>query len=198
MTFSTGRGGAGNIQNDVHATSENSYLEPRRSRPQAHTLTPQGRPSSPVPPPAHKVYYATGRGGAGNIQLTLLQNAPSPKIVSQGSNIPQLSQQKVTTGRGGYGNIINNDDPELVRKLQDVDSPSLNDDALHAAVLHKSFSVGRGGFGNVISATRSHQSHISSQSSQLSAAAPNLYAISSHGRKNKKVGFMQKIKELFL
>lgn len=194
MTFSTGRGGAGNIQNDSHTTSENNNLEPRRSK----TLTPQGRPSSPVPPPAHKVYYATGRGGAGNIQLTLLDRAPSPKIVSKGSNVPQLSQQKVTTGRGGYGNIINNDDPDLVRKLQDVDVNTLNDDALHAAALHKSFSVGRGGFGNVISATRSHQSHTSAQSSQLSAGAPNLYAISSHGGKHRKVGFMQKIKELFL
>lgn len=85
--------------------------------------------------------------------------------------------------------MINNDNPELVRKLQDVDGKDHDD--LYAVASNKSFSVGRGGFGNVISKTRS------TSSNKSNGLERNLYAISSRGEKKKKRGFFDKIKEAF-
>lgn len=139
-----------------------------------------------------KVYYSTGRGGAGNIKSS--NEIPSPKLVPQGSNTPALTTSKFTTGRGGYGNMVSNDDPELTRKLQDVDGKP-HESELHAVTSNKSFAVGRGGFGNVISSTQSHGSSNGSGSN-------NLYAVVSNGEKNskgnpKKKGFMGKMKSIF-
>lgn len=136
-------------------------------------------PSQQQPQQDKKVFYSTGRGGAGNIKKTDL--IPSPKIVSQGSNTPTLTGDTITTGRGGYGNMFKNSDPELTRKLQDVDgnkSKNHLENELHQVT---SFSVGRGGFGNVISNTKSRTSQ---NSGSLSDQQPNsLMAISSHGQR---------------
>lgn len=139
-----------------------------------------------------KFYYSTGRGGAGNIKLS--EEAPSPKLVPQGSNTPAITSSKFTTGRGGYGNMVNNDDPELTRKLQDVDGKP-SESELHAVTSNKSFSVGRGGFGNVISNTRSRGSSNGSGSN-------NLYAVVSNGERRradgeKKKGLVGKVKSFF-
>lgn len=128
-----------------------------------------------------KVYYSTGRGGAGNIKTG--DELPSPKLVPQGSNVPTLSQPKFTTGRGGYGNIVTNDDPELTRKLQDVDEGKLNNLKSVPSNKAKAFSIGRGGAGNVITKEKSRDD--------------NLYSVSSHGAKTAKKGFLSKIKEIF-
>ena len=75
--------------------------------------------------------------------------------MSQGSNAPKLTTSKITTGRGCYGNMVYNDNPELARKLQDVEDkkgPDLK------AVGSNSSAVGHGGFGNVVSTTRSNRS----------------------------------------
>lgn len=131
-----------------------------------------------------KVYYSTGRGGAGNIKTG--DELPSPKLVPQGSNTPMISQSKFTTGRGGYGNIVNNDDPELTRKLQDVDFKH----DLKVTPSSKAFSIGRGGAGNVITLQKSSTSTKSEEA--------NLYTITSHGAKiTKKKSFLGKIKEIF-
>ncbi|CAG8907500.1 unnamed protein product [Penicillium salamii] len=60
-----------------------------------------------------------GRGGAGNI--TRQQSAPSPKDLVT----PTIKQEVYTTGRGGSGNMVQNnlDRPELARESQDVESP---------------------------------------------------------------------------
>lgn len=149
-------------------------------------------------PPTHsehktqdkKYYYSTGRGGAGNIKSS--KEIPSPTLVPQGLNTPKLTTSKITTGRGGYGNMVDNSDPDLVRKLQDVDGGK-SENELHAVASNKSFSVGRGGFGNVVSRSRSNGSSHGSGN--------NLYAVISQGEKRekekKKGGFMLKIKELF-
>lgn len=140
--------------------------------------------------PDKKFYYSTGRGGAGNIKTS--SEAPAPHIVSQGANTPKLTTSKITTGRGGYGNMVNNDNPELSRKLQDVDygkkSPELN-----AVASNMSFTVGRGGFGNVVSKTRSNGS------STGSAGNNNLYTVISLGpdKGSKKGSFVSKVKKLF-
>lgn len=130
-----------------------------------------------------KVYYSTGRGGAGNIKTG--DELPSPKLVPQGSNTPMINQNKFSTGRGGFGNIVKNDDPELTRKLQDVDGKN----NLQPTASAKTFSVGRGGAGNVITQQKSNMSHKSDEA--------NLYTISSHGAKTKKKGFLGKVKEIF-
>ncbi|ODV78615.1 uncharacterized protein CANTADRAFT_90931 [Suhomyces tanzawaensis NRRL Y-17324] len=183
MPYSTGRGGAGNIQSSPSISShqhESTDSQPRNPI----------SPSSSQEGSGHKkIYYSTGRGGAGNIQKS--DSAPSPKLVPQGSNTPKLHTDKVSTGRGGYGNMVSNDDPELTRKLQDVDGPSKDD--LHAVASNKSFSVGRGGFGNVISKTRSG-------ASSQGLSENHLYTITSHGeklKKDKKKGIFGKIKEVF-
>lgn len=138
--------------------------------------------------PSKVVYYSTGRGGAGNIKSS--SEAPTPHLVPQGSNTPKLTTTKITTGRGGYGNMVNNDSPELARKLQGVDdnkSPELK-----AVASNKSFTVGRGGFGNVVSKTRSNGSSTGSGSN-------NLYTVISLGgeKHQKKGGFIKKVKSLF-
>lgn len=166
---STGRGGAGNI---VSAESV------------GHDNVPQleGKQES------KKVLYSTGRGGAGNFKTS--DEIPSPKLVPQGSNTPALTTSKFTTGRGGYGNMVSNDDPELSRKLQDVDGTK--EEKLQSVTSNRSFSVGRGGFGNVISNTSKGSSNESGN---------NLYTVVSAGEKkargHKKKGLMEKVKGLF-
>ncbi|GEQ72181.1 hypothetical protein JCM33374_g5867 [Metschnikowia sp. JCM 33374] len=167
---STGRGGSGNIVSPQEVGVD-----------------------KPVIPHEHKndkrVYYSTGRGGSGNIKST--SEIPSPKLVPQGSNTPKLTTPKITTGRGGYGNMVDNSDAQLTRKLQDVDGKK-SENELCAVASNKSFSIGRGGFGNVVSKTRSNGSSHGSNPN-------NLYTVVSHGDKqeSKKGGFMSKVKSFF-
>ncbi|EER32762.1 conserved hypothetical protein [Candida tropicalis MYA-3404] len=192
MTFATGRGGAGNIHSNKNKTSENNIIQPTKSR---NSPTPQQSQDSNglqkvTSHNSKKVYYSTGRGGAGNIQAS--DQLPSPKLAPQGSNTPYLHTAKVSTGRGGYGNMVDNKDPELTRKLQDVDgAPSSPKDDLYAVTSNRSFSVGRGGFGNMISRSRSTESP--------NEDVPNLYTVTSQPDKKakKKQGFLGKIKEIF-
>lgn len=191
MTYSTGRGGAGNIQYSNTITSHDNHISSEQLQ-QATSRSPVLAPTESNNPDK-KYYYSTGRGGAGNIKSS--DKLPSPKLVPQGSNTPQLQSSKFSTGRGGYGNMLKNDDPELARKLQDVDGPrsqeeNSREDELYAVTSNKSFSVGRGGFGNVISHTRSNGSKGSNSN--------NLMTITSHGEKNgEKKGLMNKIKNIF-
>lgn len=94
-------------------------------------------------------FYSTGRGGAGNIgQGTRPQE---PTYAEEGSAVPQIKTEVYTTGRGGAGNMRSNDDPEVARKLQDVDGPAGRVAPENPTM--SSASVGRGGYGNVL-ATR--------------------------------------------
>lgn len=207
MTYSTGRGGAGNIHSSMNITSDNNYISPSKSASQ--TPTQNTKSNSPELSKTisnnKRVYYSTGRGGAGNIQSS--DQIPSPKLVPMGSNTPQLTTNKITTGRGGYGNMVDNDSPQLSRKLQDVDGPPLEND-LKAIASNKSFLVGRGGFGNVISNSRSNASSGDANANanagpgpvtSAGSDVPNLYTISSRGdqKDKKKPGFLSKIKEIF-
>ncbi|CAN3375654.1 hypothetical protein DIURU_001216 [Diutina rugosa] len=141
-----------------------------------------------------KTYYSTGRGGAGNI-ASVEGAPPSPKIVAQGENYPTLHTAKVSTGRGGYGNMVENSNPDFTRRLQDVDGkPELN-----VVPSNKSISVGRGGFGN-ITTTKSAASQSSNPMQQTVSPEVNLYTISSQGnelKKKRNKSFLGKIKEIF-
>lgn len=87
--------------------------------------------------------------------------------------------------------MVDNSDPNLTRKLQDVDGRRTENE-LYAVASNKSFLVGRGGFGNVVSRTRSHGSSVGSNPN-------NLYTVVSHGEKKdtKKNGIILKVKSFF-
>ena len=163
---STGRGGSGNIVSPEEVGVD--------------------KPANAHEKSDKKIYYSTGRGGSGNIKSS--NERPTPKLVPPGSNTPKLTTSKITTGRGGYGNMVDNSDPNLTRKLQDVDGRKMEND-LYAVASNKSFSIGRGGFGNVVSKTRSN-------GSSRGLDPNNLYTVVSHGEKkgSKKEGFMLKVK----
>lgn len=182
MPYSTGRGGAGNIQTLTTVTSENNHITPTKST--QNTAIPVSSNDD------KRIYYSTGRGGAGNIASS--NKMPSPKLVPQGSNTPQLRSSKVTTGRGGYGNMVDNNDPDLTRKLQDVDGPSSKSKGNEISVVmsNKSFSVGRGGMGNMIATGNSNNSNHLHE--------PKLYSVTSNDKyKRKKKGIFNKVKNLF-
>ncbi|CAK9441711.1 uncharacterized protein LODBEIA_P55790 [Lodderomyces beijingensis] len=193
MAYSTGRGGAGNIHFSKTKTTEDNELSPQISvskspPPQQH----QSVDNELKPTTSRKVYYSTGRGGAGNIRSS--DEVPSPQLAPQGSNTPVLTQPRISTGRGGYGNMVENDDPGKIRKLQDVDGDVLEDDSpeLEAIKSNKSYSVGRGGFGNIVSRDNVAKDE--------GGETPNLYTVTSrNGEKNgkKKMGIWGKIKHAF-
>lgn len=121
-----------------------------------------------------QVYYSTGRGGAGNIKAS--KDAPSPELAPR-TSVPPLHNDTVTTGRGGLGNMMKNDNPELTRKAQDVDQK--ND--VKPVTSNKSF-IGRGGYGNFISSD------------------DNLYTVTSNGpndEDSKKKSLVLKIASFF-
>ncbi|EXJ96448.1 hypothetical protein A1O1_01574 [Capronia coronata CBS 617.96] len=75
---------------------------------------------------------------AGNVTI---KTAESPKFEPEGT--PTLKSKKYTTGRGGAGNIANNDfeHPEEARRAQDVDVPGIT-------LPEGSYHTGRGGVAN--------------------------------------------------
>ncbi|KAG7195617.1 uncharacterized protein KQ657_003384 [Scheffersomyces spartinae] len=185
-SFATGRGGAGNIHSNP--TELTDGLRPTVSTNSVKKVTSAGSDDK-------RIYYSTGRGGAGNIKSS--SEIPSPKLIPQGSNTPQLTSNIITTGRGGFGNMVKNDNPELIRKLQDVDGAAPGEE-LTSVTSNRSFTVGRGGLGNVVSKTRSHGS------AHLTEEVPNLYAVTSNGesresrlKKQNQKNFVGKLKNLF-
>ena len=73
--------------------------------------------------------------------------------------------------------MVDNSDPNLTRKLQDVDGRKTENE-LYAVASNKSFSVGRVGFGNLVSKTRSN-------GSSHGLNPNNLYTVVSHGDKKE-------------
>ncbi|CCH44200.1 hypothetical protein BN7_3759 [Wickerhamomyces ciferrii] len=142
-----------------------------------------------------KHYYATGRGGAGNIQSA--DKIPHPNEVPQGSQTPNLLQPVFSTGRGGAGNMIKNKDPELTRKLQDVDQDP--EDYISPVISgqqnpNANMSFGRGGFGNMISPKNSANANQQIQREKVGTSKSNEKANTSS--KNEG-GFFKKAKSLF-
>lgn len=95
-----------------------------------------------------EVYRSTGRGGAGNIAPVKSNQQPAIVELNPGEGVPYITQEVFTTGRGGAGNMQRNDDPELARKLQDVERQ--NEEAASTENdLQTVVSFGRGGYGNI-------------------------------------------------
>lgn len=68
----------------------------------------------------------------------------SPALPPTDLSTPHIKSSNYTTGRGGTGNIVTNDDPLNARRAQDVD---VADHSLREP--EQSLHVGRGGAGNV-------------------------------------------------
>ncbi|RMY67137.1 hypothetical protein D0863_07994 [Hortaea werneckii] len=80
-----------------------------------------------------------GRGGAGNIN-----SVPSTARTADDMRTPEIKQPHYTTGRGGTGNIVSNDNPSNARLAQDVEAPRHHDRPAQGT-----FHWGRGGEGNM-------------------------------------------------
>ncbi|KAH3682358.1 hypothetical protein WICPIJ_006672 [Wickerhamomyces pijperi] len=135
-----------------------------------------------------KHYYATGRGGSGNIKSSDEQQAPH--MVKQGSQTPNLLQPVFSTGRGGAGNMFKNTDSKLSRKMQDVD-PVDEDYISPVLSADKNMSIGRGGFGNMISPKNSLNAELSRSKSHKSSHT------TSAEKEKSTTGFFGKAKSLF-
>ncbi|QEU61384.1 Par32 [Kluyveromyces lactis] len=148
---------------------------------------------------------STGRGGAGNMITS--NEKPSPKVVTQGSQTPNILSPIYSTGRGGAGNMRRNVDPVMTRTAQDVD----NDDVIDVTSSNntgtikkiksrrfseppKTISIGRGGAGNILSPKSSRKKR-DEKGSKSSSTGDNG---SSHvDEKSSKSGFFTKLKSLF-
>ncbi|KAI7507396.1 hypothetical protein KC347_g6925 [Hortaea werneckii] len=80
-----------------------------------------------------------GRGGAGNIN-----SGPGNVRTADDMRTPEIKQPHYTTGRGGTGNIVSNDNPNNARLAQDVEAPKHHDRPAQGT-----FHWGRGGEGNM-------------------------------------------------
>lgn len=101
-----------------------------------------------------EVYRSTGRGGAGNIAPVKSFEQPSIVELNPGEGTPYISQEVYTTGRGGAGNMQRNDNPELTRKLQDVERHDEEQAQMGDNDLSTVMSFGRGGYGNIEAARK--------------------------------------------
>ncbi|KAF3387749.1 hypothetical protein F1880_001315 [Penicillium rolfsii] len=100
-----------------------------------------------------------GRGGAGNI-------APPPKSTTPTTPrdlaTPTIKQEIYTTGRGGSGNMVQNDPehPEIARESQDVESPPLRAEQYP-------HHTGRGGAANAYIPTPEEEEHARKEEAEL-------------------------------
>lgn len=88
-----------------------------------------------------------GRGGAGNMYTPRTTNKPDPSTPRPEDLVtPTLKADIYTTGRGGTGNMVTNDDPEIARVSQDVDAPP---PVTRGSADEGVFLTGRGGAANI-------------------------------------------------
>jgi len=78
----------------------------------------------------------SGRGGAGNFGKDHRDSAGTQDLAT-----PTLKSETYTTGRGGIGNIVKNDNADIARLAQDVEVPAVHEP--------ENFHYGRGGAANV-------------------------------------------------
>ncbi|CDO94987.1 unnamed protein product [Kluyveromyces dobzhanskii CBS 2104] len=145
---------------------------------------------------------STGRGGAGNVITS--SEKPSPKVVTQGSQTPNIISPIYSTGRGGAGNMRRNVDPIMTRTAQDVDDDDVIDvvSSNHTGNIQKvksrrpseppkNISIGRGGAGNILSPKSSRKKDKKPASGSAEAGS------GSSADKPAKGGFFSKLKGLF-
>ncbi|OOQ91571.1 hypothetical protein PEBR_08635 [Penicillium brasilianum] len=109
-------------------------------------------------PNLHRV-ISYGRGGAGNIAPPQKSTTPTtPKDLAT----PTIKQEIYTTGRGGSGNMVQNDPerPEIARESQDVESPPLRAEQYP-------HHTGRGGAANAYIPTPEEEEHARKEEAEL-------------------------------
>ncbi|KAL5478663.1 hypothetical protein ACEPAI_1940 [Sanghuangporus weigelae] len=183
-TFSTGRGGAGNIHRSHSRDADTPTSPPpagREASPIREPITHVGRgglgnfrdPSRPrehgVDPKdviyEHEVIehseesphrFSTGRGGAGNIKTTPEHSQSRERSLSPGVD-RSLSRGRAlhSTGRGGAGNITA--EPLQEETVDELERRARSPDAHHPGELHSS---GRGGLANVTTLSSPPVEHI--------------------------------------
>ncbi|PAV15614.1 hypothetical protein PNOK_0847200 [Pyrrhoderma noxium] len=125
--FSTGRGGAGNMRQQVpNAVTEGSPA-------------PRGRET--VPAIHNEAPTSVGRGGAGNFR--------SPSKEPERGNYERNDEHTFSTGRGGLGNIHSTPEHSRSRSRGPEDSvatPERSQSRTRGRIMH---STGRGGAGNI-------------------------------------------------
>ncbi|KAF8317077.1 hypothetical protein DL93DRAFT_2095841 [Clavulina sp. PMI_390] len=128
VTFSTGRGGIGNMR-----ASPNTSVSRERSA----GASERSRSTDPAP---GKRYMSSGRGGRGNIhhdgqhtQHELEKLDEDERVAAGGLESGQMH----STGRGGAGNLTNNPDPDASHPT--AEAPL--EEGVH--------STGKGGYGNI-------------------------------------------------
>jgi len=123
-TFSTGRGGIGNIR------QASASRDARPSSGPDDFSTTRGRERVPNP----NYVFSTGRGGAGNLRSPSRDPQPSPQVEAAEKEVIReyvASQEGAvhSTGRGGIGNMSRS-------RSRDASIPR--------------YSTGRGGAGNIV------------------------------------------------
>ena len=148
---------------------------------------------------------STGRGGAGNVITS--HEKPAPKVVAQGSPVPNIISPVYSTGRGGAGNMRRNVDPVITRTAQDVDDG--DEDIIDVISSNKSggiqkvksrrhsdvpknVSIGRGGAGNMLSPKTS-----SKKVKKQGQPQPQPQAHGSDDLHRSKSGLFTKLKSIF-
>ncbi|KAI5286042.1 hypothetical protein KEM54_000103 [Ascosphaera aggregata] len=104
-----------------------------------------------------------GRGGAGNIGAA--KNAEH--LERKDLETPTIKSDVYTTGRGGSGNMVSNDDPKVARIAQDVEAPP-------SLLAHnepgRKVLLGRGGAANLYSP---HEEDVGSLQRTTTDTVPN-------------------------
>ncbi|KAK2740440.1 hypothetical protein FQN55_008896 [Onygenales sp. PD_40] len=125
--ISYGRGGAGNMR-PTH--------QPTTAHTSSNTTTTSSSPSTSSHPTT---------SAAANPDPHSHPPPPTPDDLST----PTIKSDIYTTGRGGSGNMVTNDDPQIARRAQDVDvPPALVRDVQMGGEGRRMF-VGRGGAANM-------------------------------------------------
>ncbi|KAI5303984.1 hypothetical protein KEM56_006989 [Ascosphaera pollenicola] len=107
-----------------------------------------------------------GRGGAGNIHSA--KNAE--QLGEKDLKTPTLKSDVYTTGRGGSGNMVHNDDPKVARIAQDVEAPP---NLLANNEPDRKVLLGRGGAANLYSPTEEETNALQKTTTATSQAPSN-------------------------
>ncbi|KAK2798840.1 hypothetical protein FQN50_008701 [Emmonsiellopsis sp. PD_5] len=126
--ISYGRGGAGNMRPTQPTTTTSSS-----------TTTNTSSTTSPTSS-SHPTATTTTANPSSH---------PHPHPTPDDLSTPTIKSDIYTTGRGGSGNMVTNDDPQIARRAQDVDvPPALVRDVQMGGEGRRMF-VGRGGVANM-------------------------------------------------
>ncbi|KAI5307042.1 hypothetical protein KEM55_008427 [Ascosphaera atra] len=110
-----------------------------------------------------------GRGGAGNIAAAKNMERPQSKDLET----PTIKADVYTTGRGGSGNMVANNDPKIARIRQDVEAPPSLTNGKEG---DRKILLGRGGAANLYSPPQADEESNTLQKSATNASTAHAQA----------------------